>query len=107
MEWMAIKIKAERIISATRGHEEGGFESRGSFLTQSYPGPALKDKMEKWLEVSAWDRWEFDNCKDLQHLFNERDYQGFRGFVIDLLYGAEPIYVEPRRGSDIMENPQR
>ena len=91
MDWINVKIKAGRIIPAlaTTTAAIAGLQTlellkylkgckledhKNSFmnlavpsLMMSEPGPALKTKLKEGLDVTLWDRWEYDatNNKDV------------------------------------------
>jgi hypothetical protein len=65
---------------------------------QSEPGKAIKTKLKEGLEVTLWDRWEYDvklGQKDSLTLKNVVEYleKTYGLEVRDIFYGSIPLYM--------------
>jgi len=120
MDWITVKIKAGRIVPAlaTTTAAIAGLQTielikylkdckfgeyRNSFLNlavpslmQSEPGVAMKTKLgAKGLEVTLWDRWEYEADNRAVTLLQVVEYlEEIYGLSVrDILYGQLPLFM--------------
>ena len=127
MDWINVKIKAGRIVPAlaTTTAAIAGLQTlelikylkgckledhRNSFINlavpsmmMSEPAPAMKNKIKDGIEVTLWDRWEYettDRGAKVQDLLSylESKYPGLKSR--DIFHGSVPLFLKALQGKD-------